>query len=323
VFVSDRFFFFRALTMSLKGVIQGLDENGDPKQAVLSQAAAAAVERLINLMSEHQGARTSCRTAWPTCASTMISRARSRSQWTSRLRHFAEMIVSILLLHGYDPNSIDPAVLQVMHDWACRMRTPDPHCFIDALAAKLLTNPPMPTFSFTVQFVVRLTAIMLAAIGAVQGGRDTSLAAEAAFLQLPLHLPRAVGPTSALAAPPSLYPPPAPQFTTHARASCHDDEGLRDRHREQRSEQHTDADHRGPRSRSQHDRSPARGRSRSRDRHYSRHRRRSRTSSPSDRRRRRPCSRSSRSRSPRPTRAVRQPPNPILGPPSKFAAAQA
>jgi len=232
VFVSDRFFFFfRAFTMSLKGVIQGLDENGDPKQAVLSQAAAAAVERLINLMSEHQGG--------PYLLQNGLAYLRKYNDYPCPFpvtvdfshRHFAEMIVSILLLHGYDPNSIDPAVLQVMHDWACRMRNPDPHCFIDALAAKLLTNPPMPTFSFTDQFVVRLTAIMLAAIGAVQGGRDTSLAAEAAFLQLPLHLPRAVGPTSALAAPPSLYPPPAPQFTTHARASCHDDEGLRDRHR--------------------------------------------------------------------------------------------
>ena len=38
--------------MSLKGVIQGLDENGEPKPAVLSQAAAAAVERMIPLLSE-------------------------------------------------------------------------------------------------------------------------------------------------------------------------------------------------------------------------------------------------------------------------------
>jgi hypothetical protein len=104
------------------------------------------------------------------------------------LRHFAEMFVSILALHGLDPNLIDqyPAVLQVVHDWACRMRTPDPHGFVDALAAILLKNPPMPTYAFTDQHIVRLTAIVLAAIGAVQGGRDTSLAAEAAFLQLPI-----------------------------------------------------------------------------------------------------------------------------------------
>ena len=53
MFVSDRFFFFRAFTMSLKGVIQGLDENGDPKQVMSSPAAAAAVERLIALLSEY------------------------------------------------------------------------------------------------------------------------------------------------------------------------------------------------------------------------------------------------------------------------------
>ena len=112
------------------------------------------------------------------------------------------------------------------------MRNPDPHGFVDALAAILLKNPPMPTYPFTDQHIVRLTAILLAAIGAVQGGRDTSLAAEAAFLQLPMHLPRAVGPPSELAAPPSLYPPPTLLLaSTHPRSSSLDDRGPRDRHR--------------------------------------------------------------------------------------------
>ena len=34
VSVSDRFLFFRAFTMSLKGVLQGLDASGDPIQGV-------------------------------------------------------------------------------------------------------------------------------------------------------------------------------------------------------------------------------------------------------------------------------------------------
>jgi hypothetical protein len=54
------------------------------------------------------------------------------------------------------------------------MRTPDPHGFVDVLAAMLLKNPPMPTYSFTELHVVRMSAILIAALGAVQGGRDTS-----------------------------------------------------------------------------------------------------------------------------------------------------
>ena len=42
------------------------------------------------------------------------------------LRQFAEMIGSILVLYGYDPDLLaqHPAAVQVIHDWACRMRTP-------------------------------------------------------------------------------------------------------------------------------------------------------------------------------------------------------
>ena len=54
VFVSDRFFFSCTFTMSLAGVIQGLDDNGDPKQGVvmLGRAEAAAVERLLPLLGQ-------------------------------------------------------------------------------------------------------------------------------------------------------------------------------------------------------------------------------------------------------------------------------
>ena len=130
------------------------------------------------------------------------------------------------------------------------MRTPDPYGFIDALTATL--PPPMPTYSFTDHHIMRFTAILIAALGAVQGGRDTSLAAEAAFLQLPPRLPRAMGPTSTLAAPPVPYLPPAP-YAAPSHPSLLDDRGPRDRHREQ----HSDADQRGPRSRSHLDHSPA------------------------------------------------------------------
>ena len=39
--------------MSMKGVIQGVDENGDPKQVVMSPAVAAAVERLLVLLAQY------------------------------------------------------------------------------------------------------------------------------------------------------------------------------------------------------------------------------------------------------------------------------
>ena len=168
MFVSDRFFFFRAFTMSLKGVIQGLDENGDPKQVVLSPAAAAAVEHPITLFA-----------AFPYLLQTGLGYLHKYNDYPCpfpvtvdfSLRHFAEMFVSILALHGLDPNLIDqhPAVLQVVHDWACRMRTPDPHGFIDAFAAKL--PPPMPTFSFTDQNAMHFSAILFMALGAVSSTR--------------------------------------------------------------------------------------------------------------------------------------------------------
>ena len=144
MFVSDRFFFFRAFTMSLKGVIQGLDENGDPKQVMLSPAAAAAVERLIALLSEY-----------PYLQQSGLVYLRKYNDYPCPFpvtedyspHHLAEMFVSILALHGYEPDLITqhPTVLQVIQDWACRVRNPDPHGCIDAMAAKLLANPPMPS----------------------------------------------------------------------------------------------------------------------------------------------------------------------------------
>ncbi len=94
--------------MSLKGVIQGLDENGDPKQVMLSTAAAAAVERLITLMSEHQGG--------PYLLQNGLAYLRKYNDFPCPFpvtvdfspRHFAEMIVSILLLHGYDRTASTP-----------------------------------------------------------------------------------------------------------------------------------------------------------------------------------------------------------------------
>ena len=127
-----------------------------------------------------------------------------------------------------------------------------PHGFIDAFAARLQATPPMPTYSFTDQHIMRFSAILIMALGTVQGGRDTSLAAEAAFQQLPPRLPRTFVPTSTLAAPPSPCPPPAPCSATHSRSSLLDDRGP-----PVIDEQHSHADQRGPRSRSQHDRSPA------------------------------------------------------------------
>jgi len=210
--------------MSLKGAIQGLDENGDPKQVVLSPAAAAAVEHAIPLFA-----------AFPYLLQTGLAYLNKCNDYPCpypvtedySLRHFAEMIVSILVLHGYDPDLLaqHPTAVQVIHDWACRMRTPDPHGFIDAFAARLQATPPMPTYSFTDQHVMRFSAILIMALGTVQGGRDTSLAAEAAFQQLPPRLPRTFVPTSTLAAPPSPCPPPAPCSATHSRSSLLDDRG--------------------------------------------------------------------------------------------------
>jgi len=91
------------------------------------------------------------------------------------------MFVSILALHGYEPDLITqhPTVLQVIQDWACRVRNPDPHGCIDAMAAKLLANAPMPTYSFTELHVVRISAIMIAALGAVQAAATTQAACPA------------------------------------------------------------------------------------------------------------------------------------------------
>ena len=88
--------------------------------------------------------------------------------------------MSILAFRGLDPDLLAqyPTALQVVHNWACRMRIPDPHGFIDSLAAKLLANPPLETHAFTDKVVVRYSAILIFALGAVQAGRDTSLAAE-------------------------------------------------------------------------------------------------------------------------------------------------
>ena len=196
------------------------------------------------------------------------------------------------------------------------------------MVVKLMTNPPLPTYSFSDKHVVRFTVILLNAIGVVHGGRDTSLAAEAVFQQLPL-LPQAMVHASTLSAPPASYLPPSPYPPASARPFHLDDRNTHERHREQFG----DADQRGQRSRSHRDRSPARqrrhhteqsppdrrSRSRSRGRHHPDRRHRSYSASPSSPRRRRSRSRSARSRSPRPTRTIRQPPNPILGPPSKFA----
>ena len=52
VFVSDRFF-FSAFTMSLRGVTQGLDDNGNPIQPVLSPAAKTTVTNLLRLLEKN------------------------------------------------------------------------------------------------------------------------------------------------------------------------------------------------------------------------------------------------------------------------------
>ncbi len=72
------------------------------------------------------------------------------------LRHFAEMIVSLLALHGLDPDLLAqyPTALQVIQEWSCRMRTPD----------------PSPNYEFTDKLVVRFSAILIFALSAVQAG---------------------------------------------------------------------------------------------------------------------------------------------------------
>ena len=313
--------------MSMKGVIQGVDENGDPKQVVMSPAVAAAVERLLVLLAQY-----------PYLLHLALALLNKYSHYPCprqvtedySTRHLAEMIVHILAFHGHDHDLLSqyPAAVQVIQEWSCRIRTPDQTGIIDAMVVKLMSNPPLPTFSFTDKYVVRFTVILLNAIGVVQGGRDTSLAAEAVFQQLPL-LPQAMVPASSLSAPPASYLPPSPYPPASARPFHLDDRNTHERHREQFG----DADQRGQRSRSHRDRSPARqrrphteqsppdrrSRSRSRGRHHPDRRHRSYSASPSSPRWRRSRSRSSRSRSPRPTRSIRQPPTPILGPPSKFA----
>ena len=88
------------------------------------------------------------------------------------LRHFAEMIVSLLAFHGLDPDLLAqyPTALQVIQEWSCRMRTPDPHRFIDGLMALLLADPPSPNYEFTDKLVVRFSAILIFALSAVQAG---------------------------------------------------------------------------------------------------------------------------------------------------------
>ena len=122
--------------------------------------------------------------------------------------------MSILAFHGLAPPACPaPTALQVIQDWSCRMRTPDPHCFIDGLVAKLLADPPplsLSSFAFTDKLVVRFSAILIFALKAAQAGRDTNLAAEAAFLQIQPLLCQPVVHTTMLAASSSPFPP-----TTH------------------------------------------------------------------------------------------------------------
>ena len=115
--------------MSLKGVLQGLDANNDPIPGVivLSPAVAAAVERLLPLLAPY-----------PYLLQTGLAYLNKYGHYHAcpapvtedfSFRHLAEMTTSIFAFHGLDPDSLAqyPAAVQVIHDWACRMRTPDPH----------------------------------------------------------------------------------------------------------------------------------------------------------------------------------------------------
>ena len=141
VFVSDRFF-FSAFTMSLRGVTQGLDDNGNPIIPVLSPAAESAVTNLLRLLEKnpelvlvglfHLGKYNHYPCPFPV--------VEDQSN-----RQFAVQIVSILAFHGHDPNLLAecPTALQVIYDWACK---PDPHGFIDGMMAKLMAVPPSRTY---------------------------------------------------------------------------------------------------------------------------------------------------------------------------------
>jgi hypothetical protein len=78
---------------------------------VLSPAAAAAVERLITLLSEY-----------PYLLQSGLAYLSKYNDYPCpfdySLRHLAEMFVSILVLHGYEPDLITqhPTVLQVIQE---------------------------------------------------------------------------------------------------------------------------------------------------------------------------------------------------------------
>ena len=113
--------------MSLRGVMLGLDDLGNPKQGpiVFCPAVAAAVERVLPHLQQ-----------FPYLLQTGLAMLNKYNQFpcpcpvieNQSLRHFAEMIVSLLAFHGLDPDLLAqyPTALQVIQDWSCRMRTPRP-----------------------------------------------------------------------------------------------------------------------------------------------------------------------------------------------------